>query len=47
MINGQNVFDQPVKSTIGRYDNIHKIEIGQGDDYTFGCLLDDNYFNKQ
>ena len=23
-----------------------KIAIGQGDDYTTGCLLDYNYFNK-
>ena len=28
------------------YDNIRKIATGQGDDYTTGCLLDYNYFNK-
>ena len=28
------------------YDNIQKIATGQGDDYTTGCLLDYNYFNK-
>ena len=28
------------------YDNIWKIETGQGDDYTTGFLLDYNYFNN-
>ena len=28
------------------YDNIRKISTGQGDDYTTGCLLDYDYFNK-
>ena len=28
------------------YDNIRKIVTGQQDDYTTGCLLDYNYFNK-
>ena len=28
------------------YENIRKITIGQGDDYTFGCLLDYTYFKK-
>ena len=28
------------------YYNIRKISTGQGDDYTTGCLLDYNYFNK-
>ena len=28
------------------YNNILKIAIGQGDDYTTGCLLDYNYFNN-
>ena len=41
MIDGKNVFDQPVK-----IDNIRKIATGQGDDYTTGCLLDYNYLNK-
>ena len=45
MINGQNVFDQPVKNNLRTYDNIRKIAIGQGDDYITGVLLDYNYFN--
>ena len=28
------------------YDNVQKIGIGQGDDYTTGCLLNYNYFKK-
>ena len=46
MIDGQNLFDQPVKNNLRTYDNIRTIVIGQGDDYTTGCLLDYNYFNK-
>ena len=46
MIDGKNFFDQPVKNNLRTYDNIKKIAIGQGDDYTTVCLLDYNYFNK-
>ena len=28
------------------YNNIRKLATGQGDDYTTGCFLDHNYFNK-
>ena len=28
------------------YENIRKTAIGQGDDYTTGCLLDYTYFKK-
>ena len=45
MIDGQNILNQPVKNNLRAYDNISKIEIGQGDDYTTG-LLDYEYFNK-
>ena len=40
MINGENLFDQPVKDNKVIYENIRKIATGQGDDYTTGCLLD-------
>ena len=40
MIDGKNVFDQPMKSNKITYENIRKIATGQGDDYTTGCLLD-------
>ena len=44
MINGENIFDQPVKNNKVSYENIRKIATGQGDDYTTGCLLDYPYF---
>ena len=40
MINGENVFDQPIKNNKVTYENIRKIATGQGDNYTTGCLLD-------
>ena len=44
MINGENVFDQPVKDNKVTYESIRKIVTGQGDDCTTGCLLDYPYF---
>ena len=46
MIDGKKFFDQPVKNDKVTYENIRKITIGQGDDYTTGCLLDYTYFKK-
>ena len=46
MIDGKKIFDQPVKNDKVTYENIRKISIGQGDDYTTGCLLDYTYFKK-
>ena len=46
MIDGKNFFHQPIKSDMRAYDNVQKIATGQGSDYTTGCLLDCNYFNK-
>ena len=45
MIDGQNVFDQPIRNNLITY-NIRKIATGQGGDYTTGCLLDYNYFKN-
>ena len=44
MINGENVFDQPVKDSKVTYEKNRKIATGQGDDYITGCLLDYPYF---
>ena len=44
MIDGKNLFDQPVKNYKITYENINKIATGQGDDYTTGCLLDYSCF---
>ena len=46
MINGKNVFDQPVRIDLITYYNTWKTATGQGDDYTTGCLLDYDYFKK-
>ena len=46
MIDGKFFFQQPVKNDKVTHKNIRKITIGQGDDYTTGCLLDYTYFKK-
>ena len=43
IINGKNVDDQPIDSDIKRYQEIRKLTARQGEYYTSGCLLDDNY----
>ena len=37
-------FYQPIKNGRNAYESIRKIEIGQGDAYITGCLLDYNFF---
>ena len=44
MINGENLFDQPIKDNKVIYENIRKVATGRGDDYKTGCLLDYQYF---
>ena len=46
MIDVRNFFDQPIKNDLKTYNKIRKIAVGQGDDYTTGCLLDYPYFKK-
>ena len=46
MIDGRNFFDQSIKDDLEIYDNIRKIAMGQGDDYTTRYLLDYLYFKK-
>ena len=46
MIDGQNFFHQPVKNDMRICNNIRKMTIGQGDDYTTGSLLDHPYFKE-
>ena len=45
-IDGRNFYDQPIIDSIKQYDEIRKILTGQDDDYTTGCLLDFDYFEK-
>ena len=47
MIDGKNVFGQPIKNYIKIYDKIKKITTGRGDGYATGCLLDYKYFKKR
>ena len=44
MINGENLFDQPIKDDKVTYKNIRKVATGKGDNYTTGYLLDYTYF---
>ena len=46
MIDGKNIFDQPINSMTKTYENIRKITTGQGDGYTTGCLLDYPYLKN-
>ena len=46
MIDGKTFFDQPINNMIKTYENIRNITIGQGDEYTTGCLLNYTYFKK-
>ena len=45
-IDGRNFHDQPINDLIKQYDEVRKVSIGQGDDYTAGCLLDFAYFEN-
>ena len=45
-IDGRHFDDQPINNSIKQYEEIKKISIGKGDDYTTGCLLDFAYFEK-
>ena len=48
-IKGKNYTPPPLPPRLGlikRYDEVRKISIGQGDDYTTGCLLDFSYFKN-
>ena len=46
MIDGKNIFGQPIKNNEITYKRIRKIATGQGDDYANGCLLDYTHFRK-
>ena len=44
MIDGKNLFDQPIRNNKITYKNIRKTVTGQGDNCKTGCLLDYAYF---
>ena len=43
LINGGNFYDQSINDIIKQYNEVRKVSIGYGDDYTTGCLLDYAY----
>ena len=47
MIGGRNFYDQPINDLIKQYNEVRKVTIGQGDDYTTGYLLDYAYFKNK
>ena len=47
IINGKKFYDQQIDSDIKRYKEIRKLTTGQGQDYTTGCLLDDDYIKNR
>ena len=44
MSDSKTSLDQPINNMTKTYENIRKTAIGQGYDYTTGCLLDYPYF---
>ena len=44
LIDGRNLYDQPINDQIKKYDEIRKMATGQGDDYTTWRLSDYQYF---
>lgn len=46
MIDGENLFDQPIRNDVKTYKNITKITTGHRDDYLNGCLLSYQCFKK-
>ena len=43
LIDGKNVYDQPINDITKQYDELRKVSTGYGDDYTTGCLLNYAY----
>ena len=46
VIDGRNFYDNPISSQIEKYNELRKVTLGIGDDYTTGLLLDYQYFKK-
>ena len=44
LIDGRNIYDQPINDIIKQCDEVRKISTGYGDDYKIGCLLDYAFF---
>ena len=46
IIDGRNVYDNPIEIDIEKYRELKKVMIRKGEDYNTGSLLDYNYFKK-
>ena len=46
IIDGRNLYDNPIESDIEKYGEVKKVMFAKGEDYTTGSLLDFNYFDK-
>ena len=46
IINEKNFYDQANDSDIKRYEKIRQLTIGEGEDFTTGCLLDYYYIKN-
>ena len=46
MIDGKNLFNQPIRNNLITYDSIQKIATSRGEDCTTGCFLGYNYFKN-
>ena len=42
----KNIFDQYIKGDMKTYENIRKVFISQGDNFTTGCILDYLYLEE-
>ena len=46
IIDGRNVYDNPIEGDIEKYRELTKVMIGKGEHNTTGSLFDFNYFDK-
>ena len=46
LIDGRNFYDQNISDEFKNYEELRKIMIGRGEDYTTGSLLDYDYWEK-
>ena len=46
LIDGRNFYDQRINDIIKQYDEVRRVSMMYGDDYTTGCLLDYAYFKE-
>ena len=46
MIHGRNFYDQNISEDFRKYEELRKVMIGRGEDYTTGPLLEYDYWKK-